>query len=201
MLKNRGSSPSATPIPCQLGRCSSQVHARSTLRGRVARRHLDKEAVRASAAADGIVPLITNIPATEKAPLELLQIYEYQPFIEKRHEQLKTAADVAPVNPESPERIEAFLFLYFIATIMHALIEREVRQAMTAQGIESIPLYPEARACEAPTADKILGLFEPMRVHHLSERGRHVKMFWDELSAVQRTVLDRLEVPTAAFGQ
>jgi hypothetical protein len=98
---------------------------------------LDDAAVRASAAADGIFPLITNMPATEKTPLELLQIYKYQPFIEKRHEQLKTAADVAPVNFKSPERIEAFLFLYFIATIVHALVEREVRQAMTAQGIDS----------------------------------------------------------------
>jgi hypothetical protein len=162
---------------------------------------LDNDAVRASAAADGLFPVITNIPAADKTPLELLQIYKYQPFIEKRHEQLKTAAEVAPVNLKSPERIEAFLFLYFIATIIHALIEREVRQAMTAQGIDAIPLYPEARACEAPTADKILGLFEPMRVHHLFERGRAVKTFWDELSAVQRTVLDLLEVPTVAFGQ
>jgi hypothetical protein len=157
--------------------------------------------VRASATADGIFPLITNIPATDKTPLELLQIYKYQPFIEKRHEQLKTAAEVAPLNLKSAERIEAFLFLYFLAIMIHALVEREVRQAMAAQGIQSIPLYPEARACEAPTADKILGLFEPMRVHHLSESGRDVKTFWDELSAVQRTVLDLLEVPAAAFGQ
>ena len=162
---------------------------------------LKSEAIRSSAAADGLFPLITNIPAAGKTPLELLQIYKYQPFIEKRHEQLKTAAEVAPVNLKSVERIEAFLFVYFIAVMIHALLERDVRQAMAAQGIPSIPLYPEERACQAPTADKILGLFEHMRVHYLSERGRPLKTFWDELSSVQRTVLELLDVPTSSFGQ
>lgn len=162
---------------------------------------LDSAGIRASAAADGIFPLITNIPAEAKTPLELLQIYKYQPFIEKRHEQLKTAAKIVPVNLKSPERIEAFLFLYFIAVVIHALIERDVRKAMAARDIAAIPLYPEERACQAPTADKILALFQPLRVHHLSDRGRPVKTFWDELSGVQRQVLKLLAVPTSEFGQ
>jgi len=161
---------------------------------------LNTEGIRASAAADGIFPLITNIPTEAKTPLELLQIYKYQPFIEKRHEQLKTAAKVVPVNLKSPERIEAFLFLYFIAVTIHALIERDVRKAMAARDIDAIPLYPEERACQAPTADKILALFQPLRVHRLSDRGQPVKTFWDELSRVQRQVLRLLAVPTTEFG-
>jgi len=162
---------------------------------------LDPERIRASAAADGIFPLITNMTAEEKTPLELLQIYKYQPFVEKRHEQLKTAAEVVPVHFKSPERIEAFLFLYFIAVTVHALLERQVRAAMQARGIQSIPLYPEERACRAPTADKLLGLFEPVRRHRLFDRGRRIQTFWDELTDVQRLVLDLLDIPTSAFGQ
>jgi transposase len=111
---------------------------------------LNTEGIRASAAADGIFPLITNIPTEAKTPLELLQIYKYQPFIEMRHEQLKTAAKIVPVNLKSPERIEAFLFLYFIAVVIHALIERDVRKAMAARDIAAIPLYPEERAHVRP---------------------------------------------------
>ena len=84
---------------------------------------------------------------------------------------------------------------------IHALIERQVRNAMKARGIRSIPLYPEERACRAPTADKILGLFEPLRRHRLFEKGRPIKTFWDELSEVQRLVLDLLEVPASTYGQ
>lgn len=110
---------------------------------------LNTETIRASAAADGTFPLITNIPTEAKTPLELLQIYKHQPFIERRHERLKTAAKVVPVNLKSPERIEAFLFRYFLAVVIHALIERDVRKAMVAGDITAIPLYPEEHACQA----------------------------------------------------
>ena len=161
---------------------------------------LDADAIKASAAADGVFPLITDLPAERMTPLDVLSIYKYQPFIEKRHEQLKTAAAVVPVNFKTPERIEAYLFLFFIAVTIHALIERQVREAMKARGLNSIPLYPEERKCRAPTADKILGLFEPLRRHRLFENGRYVKTFRDELTDVQRIVLDLLEIPTSAYG-
>jgi hypothetical protein len=131
-----------------------------------------------------------------------LNFHVHRPWrIEKRHEQLKTAADLTPVNLKTPERIEALLFLYFIATTIHALIERHVRNRMKAGGIRSIPLYPEERACRAPTADKILGLFADLRVHRLTDAQRPVKTFWDELTPVQRSVLELLGVSSAAFGQ
>lgn len=162
---------------------------------------LDAEAIRAAAAADGLFPLIINIPKDRMSPLDILKIYKYQSFVEKRHEELKTCAEVVPMNFKSPERIEAFLFLYFVAVTVHALIERRVREAMKDRGIESIPLYPEERACRAPTAEKILGLFEPLRRNRLLEGDRHLKTFWDPLSSAQRTVLDLLEVPSTAYGQ
>jgi transposase len=162
---------------------------------------LDTEAIEASAAADGIFPLVTNIPAEQLSPLDLLTTYKYQAFVEKRHEQLKTAAEVVPVNYKTPERIEAFLFLYFIAITLHGLLERQVREAMKARGIRSIPLYPEERACRAPTADKLLGLFENLRRHRLFNNGQTVKTFWDPLTDVQRLVLDLLGISTTVYGQ
>lgn len=162
---------------------------------------LDNEAIAASAAADGVFPLVTNVAPEHLSALELLKTYKYQAFVEKRHQQLKTVAEVAPVNYKAPERIEAVLFVYFIAITVHALIERQVRQAMTARGLRSIALYPEERACRAPTADKILALFEHQRRHRLLERGQPIKTFWDELSDVQRLVLDLLEIPATVYGQ
>ena len=162
---------------------------------------MNAEAIKTSAASDGVFPLITDIPVERMSPLEILSIYKYQPFIEKRHEQLKTAAGVAPVNFKTPERIEAYLFLYFIAVTAHALIERQVRDAMKERGLKSIPLYHEERECRAPTADKILSLFEPLRRHSLFENGQLVKTFWDNLSDVQRTVLELLKIPTSVYGQ
>jgi hypothetical protein len=58
----------------------------------------DPDRIAEAAATDGIFPLITNVSADLLEPLELLQTYKYQSFVEKRHEQLKTAAEVVPVN-------------------------------------------------------------------------------------------------------
>jgi len=111
------------------------------------------------------------------------------------------AAGVVPVNFKTPERIEAYLFLYFIAVTVHALIERQVREAMKARGLTSIPLYPAERKCRAPTADKILGLFGSLRQHRFFENGQLIKTFWDELTDVQRLVLELLEITPSAYGQ
>ena len=161
---------------------------------------LNEERIRVSAAADGIFPLVTNIARNDMLPLEALHIYKYQPFVEKRHEQLKTAAQVVPVNYKSAARIEAFLFLYFLAVTIHALLERDVRAAMKKRGLRSIPLYPEERDCSAPTADKILELFAPLRRHRLFDGADEVKTFWDPLNDVQHLVLELLQIPTAEYG-
>ena len=49
--------------------------------------------------------------------------------------------------------------------------------------------------CKAPTADKLLALFEHRRRHRLFDADRHVKTFWDPLTDAQRIVLQLLEVP------
>ena len=161
---------------------------------------IDAEAVRRSATADGIFPLVTNARADRLPALQLLQTYKYQAFIEKRHEQLKTAAEIVPVNFKSPERIEAFLFLYFLAVTLHALIERQVRRAMVARALPSIPLYPEERECRAPTADKLLQAFDPLRTYHLLRNGRVVNTFADPLIDIQNTILSLLEIPARVYA-
>jgi transposase len=137
---------------------------------------------------DGIFPLVVN---DEKLSLQdALVSYKHQPCIEKRHEQLKSVLDVMPVNLKSHSRIEAFLFIYFLALLVASLLEREVRRHMKAEKIPSLPLYPESRSCKAPTADRIFALFEDVRRHRLVDADALVhRRFYDDLSQLQRTVL------------
>src|SRR6185312_8430813 len=98
-----------------------------------------------AAQCDGIFPLISNeITMSAK---ELLLAYKEQPMIEKRFAQLKTDFAVAPVYLKEVSRIQALLCVYFLALLVESLLERELRRAMESQGIESLPLYPEGRAC------------------------------------------------------
>lgn len=157
------------------------------------------EAIRADAKCDGLFAMVTN--EEKLSPKELLEVYKYQPFLEKRNEQLKSVLAVAPVFLKKPERVTALLFLYFIAVLAFALIEREARKHMERAGIESIPLYPEQRACRAPTCDGILQAFEGIRRNDLLDgNGRIVRSFYDPLSQVAKQLLKLLRVSSTHYG-
>ena len=96
---------------------------------------------------DGMFPLITN---TSLTPEEVLQNYKYQPRLEKRNEQMKSVYSLMPMLFKRIDRIEAFLFMFFIAMLIEALIERSVRLSMKSMKIESIPIYHERKECESP---------------------------------------------------
>src|SRR5438309_5742942 len=126
---------------------------------------------------------------------EALAKYKYQPFVEKRHEQLKTVFDVTPMWLKSVARVESMLWLYYVVELVSALLEREVRRRMRQEGAGSLALYPEGRASEAPTADLVLGVLEGHRRHRLlSERGEELRRFHDPMSGAAGEVLNLVGV-------
>jgi len=167
------------------------------LRFSVAARVKD-DVVQADARADGMFPLITN--CRDLSLKEILAAYKFQPQLEKRHEQLKSVQDLAPVWLKNVSRIEALLFLYFVALLVHALLEREVRQGMARQKIDSLPLYPEARECRTPSTERILDLFAPLQRHRLRKHGSLVQVFEPELNTLHRRILSLMRLPLSAFG-
>jgi hypothetical protein len=99
-----------------------------------------------------------------------------------------------------PARIEALLCCHFIAMLIHALIERQIRQAMKTKGIKQLSLYPEDRGCAAPTAARILDIFHGLARHHLHDQhGHHVQTFPPQLTELQQLVLDLLDIPHSIY--
>jgi len=158
----------------------------------------NQERIRYEAKCDGLFPLITN---TIESAAKVLESYKYQPYLEKRHEQLKSVYNVAPVFLKHPERIEALLFIYFLGILITALIEREVRRSMQNDGIVSIPIYPEQRLCKKPTADKILDLFRDIRLQSVIQNGKTLDTVADKFSALQKQVLKLLEIKPGEYFQ
>src|SRR5690606_26092087 len=103
----------------------------------------DVAAIKAAARADGLFPLVTN--SETLTPKAALDIYKQQPFLEKRHQQLKSVLEMAPVYLKSPTRVAALLLLDYLALLIYSLIERDVRKRMRKAKIASLPLYPEER--------------------------------------------------------
>jgi transposase len=159
----------------------------------------DADAVAADARCDGIFPLATNDPQLLLA--EALSKYKYQPFLEKRHEQLKSVFGVAPVWLKSPRRVASLLWVYFVVELVQALVEREVRRQMRAGGVRQMNLYPESRGTEAPTAGLVFATLEGHRRHRLFDgAGQLLQTYYDELPEAAQQVLDLLGVDRAAYG-
>ena len=159
----------------------------------------DAETIRREALCDGLFPLMSNDESLSLA--EALGKYKYQPFVEKRHEQLKNVFGVAPMWLKNVGRVASLLWLYYVVELVGALLEREVRRRMAEEEVTSLGLYPEGRPSEAPTAALVFDRLEGHRRHRLlDEQGEELRRFHDELTEPARDVLDLLEVDRAPYG-
>ena len=142
-------------------------------------------------------PLLTNDRGL--TPVQVLQAHKGQPTIEKRFEQIKTVHEIAPVFLKNEGRIEALFTLYFLALLVQALIERELRLAMQREKLTQLPLYPEQRRCKHPTTEQILRLFSLAERHTLRSAQRTIQVFTTDLTDLQCQVLSLLGVAPQAF--
>ncbi len=98
-------------------------------------------------------------------------------------------------------RIEALFCCQFLALLISALIEREVRTGMHQADLDKIALYPEFRNCTAPSTERILEIFSTVSRHHLHHDGVLVKTFQPELTAQQVQVLDLMGLTPSVYTQ
>jgi transposase len=141
---------------------------------------------------DGIFPLLCtddNLSAKE-----ILLAYKYQPRLEKRFSQFKSYLNAAPLLFKKIERVEATMFLYFVALILQAVIERRIRSRMKNEEIKALPIYPEDRPAPHPTAKKIFDLFEGISIYKLFSADRIKGEYRDNLNEIQCKVLSLLGI-------
>jgi len=136
---------------------------------------------------DGIFPLLSTDPKINAK--KTIQAYKYQPKLEKRFNLLKSILKVAPLLFKKIERVEGIMFLFFLALMVHALIERKVRNSMKSTKIKSLPLYPEHRLSLHPTTAKIFERFDGVSFYQITKGTKVVKTMRDELSNIHRDVL------------
>jgi transposase len=155
------------------------------------------QAMKQEARVDGLFPLLsTDLTLSAK---EVLQAYKYQPRLEKRFSQFKSFHNAAPLLFKKVTRIEANLFVFFIALIIQALIEREVRTKMGVHGVSGLLIYPEEREASRPTTNKIIDVFEPVSTYSIIENGQVVEEFKDELTDTHKTILEYLDISESDF--
>jgi len=157
---------------------------------------IDAEAVAYDAASDGCFPFVTN---EALAPAELLRVYKAQPHLERRHATFKGVIEAAPLTLKSDARIDALAFCLYVALLVHALVERDLRQAMAVKGITALPVYHEDRACAAPSAVRVFELLAPLCSTVVFHAGQRLTVVPPKLDPLQRQLLSLLKVPCGAY--
>jgi transposase len=179
--------------PTSKTKYTRRVKKRVTLTWKINAAQLDL-----AVAGDGVFPLISNI--RDWSATDILQAYKRQPIIEKRFSQLKTDFRVAPVYLKNVRRIVGLLAIYFFVLMVQSLLERELRNAMDEQQVESLPLYPEGRACVWPTTRQVIDTFAPIARHSI-QQGREFEIFNTELATIHRTILKLFKIKPSEFFQ
>ena len=160
---------------------------------------VDSAAIERARRADGVFPLITNDRAMTAE--EVLRAYKRQPIIEKRFSQLKTDFVVAPVYLKEVSRIESLLCVYFMVLLLQTLLERELRDVMHQQEIESLPLYPEGRGCRHPTARRVIDVLENVTRHRLvTDEGDTLDLYTDA-TPIQSQLIKLFGFKPSTYGR
>lgn len=145
---------------------------------------------------DGIFPLVTNTDLTAK---KVLEHYKNQPFLEKKFYTLKSVLEVVPTFLHLPHRIEAMLFLYFIALMIIALMEREAKQNMVIEKIDKLPILPQKMKTSKPTWNNIRYFFEPLFFLAQEKDKQGIETLVKGLSPLHQTLLKLLKVPLNSY--
>jgi len=158
---------------------------------------VDSKALAVAQLTNGVFPLITNVHK-ERSAKEILEMYKFQPFLEKRHSQIKTYQQIAPAYVKKGERAVALLHMHVMALTVATLIERQIRLAMKKEGIKALPIYPTSLPCKYPTMFDIVRLFQEVERYEVSYDDRTLS-FPADLTKEQAKVLELLDVPQANY--
>lgn len=156
----------------------------------------NKPALAEASKKDGIFPLITN---TALEACEVLRKYKSQPFLEKRMYTKKTVLEVVPVFLKKEKRIEAVLFLYFVALMIVSLIERKIRMNMAKEDIEKLPILPQGMNSKKPTWDNIRYFFRNVHYSEIIRDGISIQTLVKGLSDLHKQINRLLEVPVSVY--
>jgi len=159
---------------------------------------LNEQALAEASRTDGIFPLITN---TALDASEVLRKYKSQPFLEKRMYTKKTVLEVAPVFLKKEKRIEAMLFLYFVALMIVSLIERKIRMNMAAQDIDKLPILPQGMNSKKPTWNNIRYFYRNVHYSQIIRDGVCIQAVVKGFGNLHEQINRLLEIPDWVYAK
>ena len=121
------------------------------------------------------------------------------PRIIPEESQFKSMHRAAPLLFKKIRRVEANMFAFFIALLLQALLERELRKNLDERNAPPLKLYPEDRDAPHPTSSQLFKTFERLSTYAITDQGQTCEEYRDELNETHRAVLALLDMEESAF--
>jgi transposase len=148
----------------------------------------------------GYYPLITNMPEESLSIESAMMAHKNQYKCEHINRRAKSGYNIEPIYLHTPERIEAFLFLFKIALQVIVLIERTARENIRQRDKGLDKFMPNRKDVRNPRTENLLASFQYVVSGEtvLPDGDRYG--FVSELTDLQEDILSILEVPPECFS-
>jgi transposase len=147
----------------------------------------------------GYYPLMTNKPDTALSLSDAMRTQKDQYKPEHTHRRSKSGYSLEPIYLHTPERIEAFLFLFKLVLQVLVLLERTARHHIVHRDKGLDQFRPNRQDVRNPTAEYLLNEFQYVVKGSMTLPDGHHYTFISELTELQHDILNILEVPIACF--
>lgn len=143
----------------------------------------------------GYYPLITNKPEETLSIEEAMLAHKNQYKCEHINRRAKSSLNIEPIYLQTPERIEAMLFLFKMALQIVVLIERTARANIKDRDKGLDNFMPNKKDVRNPRTEYMLAEFEYIVSGKVPMPNGQVAGFVSELNPLQKDILHILEVP------
>lgn len=148
----------------------------------------------------GYYPLITNKAEESLSIYEAMMAYKNQYKSEHTNRRAKSSYNIEPIYLHTPERIEAFLFLFKIALQIIVLIERNARNNIKIRDKGLDNFMPNRKDVRNPRTENLLIEFQYVVSGEIPMPDGANYGFVSQLTDLQKDILQVLEVPFECFS-
>ncbi len=162
--------------------------------------HYNESAFDRAVSQAGYYPLVTNKPSTQLSVSEAMMAHKDQYKVEHTYRRSKSGYHLEPIYLHTPERIEAYLFLFKIALQVVVLIERTARKNIQERDRGLDDFMPNRYDYRTPKAEYLLQKFEHVVSGSVPLPDGNEYGFISELTKLQCDILSLLDVPGNCYS-
>jgi transposase len=147
----------------------------------------------------GYYPLVTNKPACDFSIEDAMLAHKNQYKVEHLYKRSKSDHKLEPIYLQTPDRIEAYLFLFKIALQILVLIERTARKKIAERDKGLDNFMPNKKDVRNPKTENMLAMFEFVVCGVIMLLDGSQQYFVSKLTETQKDILSILDVPEKCY--